>query len=134
MGGSLNPIVITSDEDEELFRLQQEPAERGEPSPFNRLGKILRCGVHNGDGSVKLVTFGLGFVVGCVEVALILILVKWLSRFRYTQWLYTALCIVELSWLYRDVLSSSQLARTPGCACGWRVVWWVHSFPPYRVF
>ena len=76
VGGSLNPMVITSDEDEELFRLQQEAAERGEPSPFNRLGKILRCGVHNGDGSVKLVTFGLGFVVGGVEVALILILVK----------------------------------------------------------
>jgi hypothetical protein len=37
VGGSLNPMVITSDEDEELFRLEQEAAERGEPSPFNRL-------------------------------------------------------------------------------------------------
>jgi hypothetical protein len=84
VGGSLNPMVITSDEDEELFRLEQEAAERGEPSPFNRLGKILRCGVHNGDGSVELVTFGLGFMIGCMEVTLILILVTWLSRFRYT--------------------------------------------------
>jgi hypothetical protein len=54
------------------------------PGEFPSLVKILRCGVHNDDGSVKLVTFGLGFVVGCVEVALILILVTWLSRFRYT--------------------------------------------------
>ena len=37
MGGSLNPMAITSDEDEELFRLEQEAAERSEPSPFNRL-------------------------------------------------------------------------------------------------
>jgi hypothetical protein len=57
--------------------------------------KILRCGVHNGHGSVKLVTFGLGFVVGCVKMALILILVTWLSRFRSTQWLYTALCNLQ---------------------------------------
>jgi hypothetical protein len=28
VGGSLNPMVITSDEDEELFRLQQE-AQKG---------------------------------------------------------------------------------------------------------
>jgi hypothetical protein len=57
--------------------------------------KILWYGVDNGDGSVKLVTFGLSFVVGCVEVALILILVTWLSRFRSTQWFYTALCNLE---------------------------------------
>jgi hypothetical protein len=57
--------------------------------------KILRCGVHNGHGSVKLVKFGLGFMVGCVEVGLILILVTWLSRSRSTQWLYSALCNLE---------------------------------------
>ena len=54
------------------------------PGGFPSLGIIYRCGVHNGDGSVKLVTFGLGFVVGRVEVALILILVTWLSRFLST--------------------------------------------------
>ena len=59
--------------------------------------KMLRCGVHNGHGSVKLVHIGLGFAVRCVEVALILILVTWLSRFRSTQWFFTALCIVEVS-------------------------------------
>jgi hypothetical protein len=67
------------------------------PGELPSLGKILRCGVHNGHGSVKLVHIGLGFAVGCVEVALILILVTWLSRFRSTQWFFTALCIVEVS-------------------------------------
>ena len=56
---------------------------------------ILWYGVDNGDGSVKLVKFGLGFMVGCVEVALILILVTWLLRFRSTQWIYSALCNLE---------------------------------------
>jgi hypothetical protein len=37
VGGSINPMAITSDEDEELFRLEQVAAERGEPSLFNRL-------------------------------------------------------------------------------------------------
>jgi hypothetical protein len=72
-------------------------SEKKETSPgeFPSLVNNLRCGVHNGDGSVKLVTFWLSFVVGCVEVALILILVTWLSRFRSTQWFYAALCNLE---------------------------------------